>query len=170
MSKGLQRFIGLVVAIFIAIAILFYLIRFHDGPMEIISGGPFTSGELVAAPNDWSFLEEHLTVELQTMLPPRSRTMWMVVHDNRVFVVSNYMNTKIGKAWKQWPKKVAEDNRALVRLDSKIFDMRLTRHTEGDFIDPVLERFNAKYKTTLDRSAIDSGSSWLFELNSNQSE
>ena len=164
MSKGLQWFIGLVIAIFIAIAVLFYLIRFHDGPMEILSGGPFKSGEFVTPAEDWSFLGDQLTLELQTMLPPRSRTMWMVVYNNRLFVVSSYMNTLIGRVWKQWPKKVEQDNRAIVRVDNHLYKMRLTRHTEGDFIEPVLNRFNEKYNTNFDRDVIDNGSSWLFEL------
>jgi len=164
MSRGLQWFIGLVLAIFVAIAILFYLIRFHDGPLEILSGGPFQSGELVESVEDWSFLSDELTIELQTMLPPRSRTMWLVVSDNRIFVISSYMNTKFGKVWKQWPHRVAEDSQAIVRVDSKLYEMRLIRHKQGDFVPQVLAKFGQKYGNKIDQTMVDSGSAWLFEL------
>ncbi len=33
--------------------------RFADGPIAIIAGGPFTSGELITGPEpDWSFVRD----------------------------------------------------------------------------------------------------------------
>jgi hypothetical protein len=49
--------------------------RFHDGPIALIPGGPFTSGTLVAGPEpDWSFVHDVREVQFQLLDPERSRT------------------------------------------------------------------------------------------------
>lgn len=164
MTTGHKWFIGLVATIFIAIGALFFAIRYHDGPMEIISGGPFTSGQVVPGETDWSFIKDHQTIEMQTMVPPRSRTMWTVVIDDRLFVISSYMNTVVGKLWKKWPHTIEEDNRADIRIDGKIYQMKLNRIMEGDVVEPVLARFTEKYGIQFEDDVLATGSSWLFEL------
>lgn len=164
MSTGLKWFIALVATIFIAIAALFFAIRYHDGPMEIISGGPFKTGTLVTDVNDWSFLEEHQTIEMQTMIPPRSRTMWIIVSNNRPFIVSGYMKTAVGKVWKQWPRTIEEDDRAIIRVEGNLYEFTLERIQDGPIVDPVIERFNEKYGMGYTRETIESGANWLFEL------
>lgn len=164
MSRGLKWFTGITVTVFVAIGTLLYLVRFNDGPMEIISGGPFISGELVTDVDDWSFLSGRATIELQTMLPPRSRTMWLVVYDNRLFVLSSYMNTMVGKVWKKWPRTIEKNNLAVVRADNRLYRLQLIRHHDGEFVEPVLELFNEKYHTSQTADDIEAGNAWLFEL------
>lgn len=164
MSRGLKWFLSVISAILLTVVVLLVLVRSHDGPMEILSGGPFESGELVTDISDWSFIDKFMTIEMQTMRPPRSRTMWVVVHDNRMFVISSYMNTGIGRVWKRWPRQLDEDNRAIIRADGKLYELQLVRITEGDFIGHVLDGFNQKYRTPFTTEMIDNGSSWLFEL------
>ena len=84
--------------------------------------------------------------------------------DGRMYVISSYMNTYLGKAWKRWPRQVLKDNRAIVRADGKLYDLALIRVAEDEMIPSVLDRFNEKYKTNFDVEIIRSGSSWLFEL------
>lgn len=164
MSRGLQWFVGLIATIFILIGILLFLVRSNDGPIEILSGGPFKTGDLVQNVDDWSFIGDLATIELQTMLPPRSRTMWLVVHDNHMFVLSNYMNTPVGRAWKQWPKKIAEDNRAIVRAHGKLYELRLNRILDLEKVSPVLDKFNEKYRTNYTEDIVTSEATWVFEL------
>ena len=164
MSRGTRIATIFFTVVLAAIFSLFFFVRFHDGPMEIISGGPFTTGEMVDPPSDWSFLEDRMTIELQTMIPPRSRTMWLAVHDERLFVGSNYMNTFIGKLWKQWPKTVARDNRALIRVDGTLYELQLVRITEGDEIEGIIDRFNEKYLAEFSLEGVENGGTWLFEL------
>ena len=65
--KSLMKGFGLSLALLVGLTGLFLAVmRFSDGPFEIFSGGPFTSGELAAAPDDWSFLKDRETVEFQT--------------------------------------------------------------------------------------------------------
>ena len=90
--------------------------------------------------------------------------MWLVVKDNHPYVISSYMNTNIGKLWKQWPRRVEEDARAIVRADGKLYDVTLVRRTAGDNIDGVLQAFNEKYNTEYNEESVRNGSSWLFEL------
>ncbi len=164
MSTGLKWFLALILTIFVGLGILFYAVRYHDGPMEIISGGPFTTGELIENVDDWSFLRDHQTVAMQTMVPPRSRTMWIVVSDNRPFIVSSFMNTAFGKLWKQWPRKIAEDNRVIIRVDGKLYRFNLERVTSENVPDGVLVRFTEKYGVDSNREEIENGNNWIFEL------
>ena len=164
MSRGLKWFLGFIITVVISVSAVLFLVRSHDGPMEILSGGPFQTGELVAVPSDWSFLADHTTIEMQTMRPTRSRTMWLVVHDNRLFVVSSYMNTAVGKIWKQWPTQLEENNLALIRVDGKLYELQLVRYTEGNFIENVITQFNEKYNTSYPSDTVETGSTWLFEL------
>ena len=107
----LRNTIGLTLGVAVGlIALLLALMRFSDGPLEVFSGGPFTTGELTTAPDDWSFLADRGTVEFQTLQPARSRTVWLAVHDQRLFLVSGYMNTSYGGIWKQWPHYLDHDD------------------------------------------------------------
>ena len=151
MSVGLKWFLGIIGTLVLAIILLFVALRSHDGPMEILTGGPFTSGELVTNVTDWQFLDEFSTIELQTMRPPRARVMWLVVHEGRVYVLSSYMNTAIGKFWKQWPRRVAKDNRAIVRADDKLYEFKLERLLEGDHIPAIINYFNENITLTTHR-------------------
>ena len=84
--KKLFKWFGIaIVGLVIAIGSLTFGARYHDGPLEIFAGGPFKSGEILAAPNDWNVLRDRQTVEFQTLEPPISRTIWLVVYDGRLF-------------------------------------------------------------------------------------
>ncbi len=132
--------------------------------MEILSGGPFQSGELVTDVGDWSFMKNEMTVEMQTMVPPRSRTMWLVVYKNRPMIISSFMNTAIGKIWKKWPKGVEEDNRAIIRSHGKLYHFTLNRLSIDGDTQAILNTFNEKYDTSLTADDVTTGNSLLFEL------
>ncbi len=161
--KGLAITIAIVVA---AITALLVTARFSDGPLEIISGGPFTSGELAVTPLDWNFLKERSTLEFQTMKPATSRTVWLAVHEGRLFIVSGYMTTGYGKVWKQWPHYLADDNRILLRVDGKLYEQRMQRIMTGPEVVPVLNEMARKYGTGEQSSAeeVEQGHVWMFEV------
>ncbi len=78
--------------------------RASDGPSLVFSGGPLVAGELVTGPEpDWSFARDVRIIELQLLDPPRSRTLWIVEHEGKIYVNSNYMLGFIGRLWKRWP-------------------------------------------------------------------
>ena len=166
MSRGLKWFIAITASLFTVIVLVLVLARYHDGPVGIISGGPFDTGEPVTGITDWQFLDDEFqTVELQTMEPPRSRTMWLVAHNGRPYVVSSYMKTAVGKVWKKWPRQLEKDNRAIVRADNRLYTFRLIRIPSDDaVVKPVVERLAEKYRVPLTVEDVETENTWLYEL------
>lgn len=138
-------------AVLLLVGLAYGGMRLHDGPVEfwpwftISTGGPFRSGELTASPEDWSFIRDREEIEFQTLNPSTSRTVWVSVVDGRFFIVSGYMNTALGRLWKQWPTYMEEDNRVLLRIDGKLYEQRLNRITGGPDIAPVMAELGRKY-------------------------
>ena len=165
--KWISIIIGTLV---IALGLFLLSMRFSDGPQEIFSGGPFTSGELAEAPENWSFLTDRGTIDFQTMDPDTSRTVWLAVHNRRLFLVSGYMNTGYGGIWKQWPHYLENDDRVILRIDGQLYEQRLQRITEGPEIVPVLDELARKYFPGATGSGISSpvsvtnGDTWMYEV------
>jgi len=166
--KKLLRALGFAgLGVVVLLVCFFVYARFHDGPLGIVAGGPFDTGEqYVGAEPDWSFLRDYVTVEFQLIEPPRSRTTWIMEHDNRIFIVSGYMNSWYGKLWKQWPAEAEADGRIILRVDGTLYPRRMVRVMEGDFIRPVLDEASRKYLggTEVPMDEITSGNMWMFEL------
>ncbi len=142
--------------------------RFRDGPIVILPGGPLEAGELVAGTEpDWTFARDIMEMEFQLVEPPQSRTIWLQVHDKKLYVVSGYMNTRIGKLWKQWPAQALDDGRAVIRIDGKRYERQLVRILDDR---PLLEAISAevsrKYGAPLRADMAASGDVWFFALQS----
>ena len=135
--------LGLVLAIAAVVAAVLIGARFADGPLEIIAGGPFTTGELQAGPPaDWSFVRDIDTIEFQSLEPPRSRTVWVLSHEGRVFIPCGYMNSTWGRIWKQWPIEAESDGRIITRIDGKLYNQNLVRIQDGPLIQPLLAQLS----------------------------
>ncbi|MDA7683597.1 hypothetical protein N8749_00135 [bacterium] len=157
--------VGLITCVCLILA-LNLLMRFSDGPLEIISGGPFTTGELIPTPSSWTSIRDRNTIEFQTLDPISSRTVWLAVHDEKLFIISGYMNTFYGGIWKQWPHYLNKDDRIIIRVDGRLSEHRLKRVLNGPDVGPVLNEFSRKYGNGLasDGSAVSNGDSWLYEV------
>ncbi len=164
MTTGLKWFLGILLLVLLLVVCLLMYVRFHDGPVEIVAGGAFQSGELVTDVEDWSFLDEFVTLEMETRHTQRSRVLWLAVHDNRVYVYSNYMKSRMGRIWKRWPHQLMGHNKVIIRAGGKLYEMRCNRVREGEQIPAVLQRFNDKYQAGLTPEAVENESVWLFEL------
>lgn len=163
--KILKWFLILIGTVVVTIVLFFVYMRFHDGPMEIIAGGPFKTGELVQGPEpDWSFIKDRPTIEFQLFDPETSRTIWVAVNDNKLYLVSGYMKTGLGKIWKQWPHYAEKNDQALLRVDGKLYERKLVRLTADDFNDGIAGEFNRKYNAGLTRDTIANDSAWFYEL------
>lgn len=167
------KWVGIVVAVLIAsIAAFLVGMRFHDGPIEIITGGPFKTGELAAAPDDWSFLTDRREIEFQTIEPDSSRIVWLVVLDKRLYVISGYMNTDFGKIWKQWPHHLVADDRVILRIDDVLYEQRMVRLMEHPKLLELMainyEKYLGDDSSTLTAEIvaqqISAGDFWLFEV------
>lgn len=160
---------GITLVLVISASIFLFYMRYHDGPMEIITGGPFQSGSLVVE-NEGSKLDlksliDRDTFEFQLLDPPRSRTVWLAVHDNKLFIASAYMNEGYAKIWKQWPHQVAENNKILLRIDGQIYERQLNRTLDGDIANAVGMETDRKYGAKFTHQDVASESVWIYEVN-----
>ncbi len=162
----LKGLLGLVVFLLICFGGFLVSMKFHDGPMEIFAGGPFKTGEIVQTkPSNWSFLQDRPTLEFQTLEPTRSRITWLAVVDGRLFVPSGYMNTGIGKIWKHWPLEAEKDGRALLRIDDKIYPVRLVRvNPAAPYAEEIITELNRKYPGSGTVDNVRNEDTWLFEI------
>jgi hypothetical protein len=166
--RSALRAVGiLLAAILVAIGILLVGARFADGPIAIIAGGPFTSGELQSGPEpDWSFVHDVREVEFQLLEPARSRTTWILEHEGKAYIPSGYMTSWWGKLWKQWPHEAEKDPRILLRIGDDLYERKLVRIQEGPAVAPLLAELSRKYANgaEIPMEAVTSGYLWLFEL------
>ena len=167
MKSILRIALGLLGSLVLLIALALIGARFADGPVAIIAGGPFTSGELVTGPEpDWSFVRDIQEVEFQLVDPPRSRTTWILEHEGRIYIPCGYMTTTWGRIWKQWPIEALEDGRAILRIGDKLYERELVRMEEGPLVAVLTAELGRKYPIAGDigPEAVTSGYLWLFEL------
>ena len=156
----------LVAGIVVVVLAFFVVTRFTDGPMGIITGGAFSSGEVVSEEPDWRYVKDYDIVEFQLLDPARSRTTWIVEHDGRIFIPSGYMLSNVGKIWKQWPLQAEKDGRAILRVDAKLYPRQLVRIKDDPVLPAVLAELSRKYANgaQIPVSEVSRGSLWIFEL------
>jgi hypothetical protein len=136
--------LGIVLGVGVLLGITAFLVsRLADGPVSILAGGPFTSGELVeVVPDDWSFVTDVDEIELQLLEPPRSRITWVVVHRGRAYVPCGFLDVPL---WKQWPHEAERDGRALLRLDGRLYPVQAERVTDLELHAELGKLSAAKY-------------------------
>jgi hypothetical protein len=166
--KALLRILGGVIgALALLVVVVLIGARFADGPLAIVAGGPFKTGELVTGPEpDWSFAHDVREVEFQLVEPPRSRTTWILEHEGRIFIPCGYMTTSWGRIWKKWPIEALKDGRAILRIDGKLYERTLVRIEDGPLLAPLTAELARKYVNgaTFGPEAVTSGYLWIFEL------
>ena len=158
---------GKLVAVIVVVVLAFFVVtRFTDGPIGIITGGAFSSGEVISEEPDWRFVKDYDIVEFQLLDPARSRTTWIVEHDGRIFIPSGYMLSTVGKIWKQWPLQAEKDGRAILRVDAKLYPRQLVRIKDDPVLPAVLAELSRKYANgaQIPVSEVSRGSLWIFEL------
>ena len=166
--QTVSRFLGgLLLLVLVGAGAVLVGARFADGPIGLIAGGPFRSGELVTGPEpDWSFVREVREIEFQLLDPPRSRTTWVLEHDGKAYIPSGYMTTWWGRLWKRWPHEALEEPRIVLRVGDRLYERRLVRIQEGPVLAPLLAELGRKYADgrEIPMEAVTSGYIWLFEL------
>ena len=157
---------GAIGAVLLLLVLVMIGARFSDGPVAIIPGGPLVAGELYTGPEpDWTFARDLAEMEFQLVEPPQSRTIWLQVHDKKLYVVSGYMNSPVGKIWKEWPEHALKDGRAVIRIDGKRYERNVVRILDDR---PVLEGIAAeiqrKYAAGFTADSAATGDAWFFAL------
>jgi len=156
------RILALLVLVCLALfAVLAVAARFHDGPLAIFPGGPLTSGAMTSAQGvDWSFATDVPEVEFQLLTPPRSRTLWVLVYEGRLFVPCGFVDLPL---WKQWPREALTDGRALLRVNGLRYPVQAVRVRDSALYAELDELVAAKYG--LGGSGPPSpDTTWFFEL------
>ena len=165
--RKLFAVVGILVLIpVVAVVTLAVSARFSDGPSGPFSGGPLVAGELVTGPEpDWSFARDIQNIELQLLDPPRSRLLFVVEHDAKIYVWSPFMSSRIGRLWKKWPVQAERDGRAILRIEGKRYQRTLVRIKTGAVVEGVVAEISRKYGFPGSGSAdVAAENSWLFEL------
>jgi hypothetical protein len=132
--------------------------RVTDGPIGPFPGGPLAAGELVTGPDpDWSFAAEIPSIELQVNpAHPLSRTVWVLVDQNELFVPAALASRK------SWPSQAVADGRVVIRVDGKRYERQASRVTDPVRIDALRSALGRKYGMT--PSADGSDDTWFFRL------
>ena len=157
---------GTVAVLALSLVVLVIAARFGDGPTVIIPGGPLEAGELYTGPEpDWTFARDLGEMEFQLVEPPVSRTIWLQVVDGKLYVVSGYMNSAIGKLWKHWPMQAEKDPRAIIRVEGKRYERKLLRLRAGHpALEGIASEINRKYGAGLNAEMAETGDAWFFAL------
>ena len=164
--KILKWVVAAIGALVLLIVVVGVAARFGDGPITILPGGPLQAGELhTGTEPDWLFASDIMEMELQLVEPPVSRTVWLMVHEEKLYVVSGYMGSTVGKLWKQWPALALADGRAVVRIDGRRYERRLVRITDDrPLLDAIAAEVQRKYGAALTADMAVTGDAWFFAL------
>jgi hypothetical protein len=156
MAMRWLRRIGLALALGLAgIVAVGVAARFHDGPIGPFPGGPL-SGELVEDPDlDWSFAAEIPTIELETLEPTRSRTVWVLVHEGQLYVPSGFVRAK------RWPHHVLAHPEVVLRVEGRLYRRRARRVTDRATLDALSAELERKYGVGFGG---DYESNWVFRM------
>ncbi len=147
-----------------------------DGATVVFPGGEMLSGELHVGPEpDWSFTDDIFTIELQLNDPMSTRRIFILESEGKIYVISGYMKSFLGKIWKQWAFDAdAGNDQGVLRVNNVRYPRQLVRVKEGDVLNGVAAKLLAKYNgvptpvsaqaIATARADIEDGNSWVFEL------
>jgi hypothetical protein len=156
--RALRWLFGLVLVLALAIGAAVLAARFGDGPAGMLPGGPLRAGVLATEPvPDWTFAADVQEIELQLEAQTTSRITWIVVKDGAAYVPCSLDFPPL----KTWYRKVAEDGRAIVRIDGRRYPVTLVKVDDEARIAGLREAAGAKYARA--RSAAP-GRVWFFQL------
>ena len=174
MLKIIAQIVGLLLLLLAATLITLKLKHQNaDGPSVLFPGGALTSGDLYrGAEPDWSFTDDHFTIELETADPVSSRRIFVMESGGRVYVPSGYMRSFLGKLWKDWAFDVeAGSNHAVARIDGVRYERLLKRVMDPSIIAGVAQKLAQKYAGGATPDAVAQieesvavGDTWIFEM------
>lgn len=148
-------------AMFTMLAATSLLARFSDGPIGIFSGGSLVEGErFEESPADWVVYEDFSQLDLQLVEPPRSRRVWFLVDEGNLYIPSGYVRSM--PLWKHWPREAAEDGRALLRIQGRIYPVQLVKVGDDNLRWKLARQLSEKYSLPVPDSSPDPEELWIF--------
>ena len=174
MKKIILQILGVLILIpALAMATMRFENRNADGPSILFPGGEMTSGQLHTGPEpDWSFTDDIETVDLQLNNPMASRLIYVLESENRLFIISGYMTTMLGRLWKEWAFRVEEGSPLVVaRMNGTRYERELVRVDDPVIIEGVAQKLATKYmggaspETVAEiGTSVADGDTWIFEM------
>lgn len=156
--KLLRWLLYVVLALVVALAVVAFAARYADGPIAIFPGGPFQSGEVVDDPAaDLSFAADLREIELQSGMPPSSRTVWVLVKDGEAFVPCSLTFPPR----KNWHREALIHPQAEVRIQGRRYPRRLEKVEDEALQEALLGAVAEKYGGLPDQ---DPDAVWFFRL------
>jgi hypothetical protein len=107
-----------------------------DGPVWVLAGGPFQSGERVDFRDiDWEPLDVLHELEIEIVAAKSSRTLWFSVHDGAPYVACEL--DCIGGRLTRWPQQIEHDDRVVIRINEKRVEARLVHvpHESTEYME-----------------------------------
>jgi len=143
-----------------------------DGPSILFPGGELVTGELHSGPDpDWTFTDDIPVIELQLDGPMSSRRIFIMESGGKIYVPSGYMQSFLGRLWKDWAFQAAEgDDMAVARINGIRYERQLIRISEGEVINGIAQKLAKKYSAGTPEAvagtikSINNGDTWIFEL------
>lgn len=132
------------------------------GPLGPFPGGRL-SGDLEREPvTDWSFLDAHETVQLETRPDdPYSLNIWIARHGGEAYISTSLILGEENPAERAWVQHVTEDPRVRLRIGGTLYERRAVRVVDPDEAAAGLAALLAKYE-------VDPGErserAWVFRL------
>lgn len=102
-----------------------------------------------------------------------SRLIYILEAEGKIYVVSGYMSSTLGRIWKHWAVEADQgDGMAVLRIGDTRYERRIVRIEEGDVLNGVAAKLVTKYgggeateqAIAGTRSSIEAGNTWAFEL------
>jgi hypothetical protein len=107
-----------------------FLLARADGPVFVLAGGPFRSGEVVElAALDWEKLDALNELEMEIVGAASSRILWFSVHDGQAYVACDL--DCVGGRLTRWPQQIERDDRVVIRIDGRRAEARLRHVSHG---------------------------------------
>jgi hypothetical protein len=143
-----------------------------DGPSILFPGGELITGEQHSGAEPiWAFTDDIPIIELQLDGPMSSRRIFVMENDGKIYVPSGYMQSFLGRLWKDWAFQAAEgDDMAVARINGIRYERQLIRISEGEVINGIAQKLAKKYSGGTPQEvagtieSIKNGDTWIFEL------
>ncbi len=154
----LLRWIAIVLGAFVMlVAAVAFGARFADGPIAVFPGGPFATGVWVEDPNvDFSFAADIEEIELESGVPPTSRTTWILLDGKQAFVPCS-LGFPPGK---RWHTDALTNPEAVVRIEGKRYRRRLLKVED----DALAQRLAAAAQQKYGDGPPGGAGVWFFHL------
>ena len=121
----------LLLGLLVVLVLFVFGMRFSDGPVGPVAGGPFSTGKLYRGPEpDWLPANDWPQVEVQLLEPAQSRTTWVATHEGRLYIPSGFMDNAWVRRIKSWPYDASKDGRAILHRNADHLRTLAARHLE----------------------------------------